>query len=257
LPDNFVESIAIDNSGTKWIGTNGGLTAFDGTTWTTWNTSNSGLPHNGVTSVVIDSNGTKWIGTLSSLAAFDGTTWATWNTSNSGLPHNWVKSIAIDASATRWIGTGDGLAAFDGANWTTWNFSTSLLHGKFVNSIAIDGSGTKWLGTDGGGMSAFNENGIPVGMEEYKLPSENISIKTFPNPFTTSTTIEFELPQTSIVSIQIFNCIGAKVAELHNGLLPAGQQQFTWDAGDLPKGIYFCKVQTGQKTAAQKIIKTQ
>jgi len=77
----------------------------------------------------------------------------------------------------------------------------------------------------------------------------------YPNPFTTHATIEFNLPQTSLVSIQIFNAMGARVAELHHGQLPAGQQQFTWHAGDLPKGMYFCRVQAGGNNAVVKVIK--
>ncbi|MEN6511268.1 MAG: hypothetical protein ABFD00_05480, partial [Chloroherpetonaceae bacterium] len=46
LPYNHVSSIAIDGSGTKWIGTWDGLAKFDGTNWTVYNTTNSGLPSN-------------------------------------------------------------------------------------------------------------------------------------------------------------------------------------------------------------------
>jgi hypothetical protein len=60
--------------------------------------------------------------------------------------------------------------------------------------------------------------------------------------------------------------MGAKVAELHHGQLPAslshsfsvakpGQQQFGWDAGDLPKGLYFCQMQAGNEMKMLKIIK--
>ncbi|GAB1442530.1 hypothetical protein MASR2M39_13660 [Ignavibacteriales bacterium] len=42
LPHNFVQSIAIDQSGNKWIGTlYGGLAKFDGTNWTVYNSYNS------------------------------------------------------------------------------------------------------------------------------------------------------------------------------------------------------------------------
>jgi hypothetical protein len=85
-----------------------------------------------------------------------------------------------------------------------------------------------------------------VGIEET-ITESGFSI--YPNPFTGQLSIEFYLPQTSIVSIQIFNAMGAKVAELHHGQLPAGQQQFTWHAGDLPKGMYFCRVQVGKEMA--------
>ena len=42
----------------------GGLAKFDGTTWTVYNTSNSGLPDNYVSSIAIDGSGNKWIGTM-------------------------------------------------------------------------------------------------------------------------------------------------------------------------------------------------
>jgi len=45
LPSNWVNAIAIDGQGNKWIGTNGGgLAKFDGVSWTVYNSSNSGLP---------------------------------------------------------------------------------------------------------------------------------------------------------------------------------------------------------------------
>jgi hypothetical protein len=93
-----------------------------------------------------------------------------------------------------------------------------------------------------------------VGIEEAVAGS---GFSTFPNPFTGQLSIEFNLPQTTIVSIQIFNAMGAKVAGLHHGQLPAGQQQFRWDASHLPKGLYFCRVQVGEETITQKIIKVQ
>ncbi|MEN6512092.1 MAG: two-component regulator propeller domain-containing protein, partial [Chloroherpetonaceae bacterium] len=60
LPNNYVWSIAIDGSGTKWIGTlAGGLAQFDGTNWTVYHALKSGLPNNFVLSIAIDGSGTK------------------------------------------------------------------------------------------------------------------------------------------------------------------------------------------------------
>jgi hypothetical protein len=73
LPDNNVWSIAIDDSGNKWIGTFGGLAKFDGATWTVYNDTNSGLPSSDITSIAIDGSGNKWIGTYDGgLAVFSG-----------------------------------------------------------------------------------------------------------------------------------------------------------------------------------------
>lgn len=65
LPSNYVNAIAIDQSGNKWIGTTdfGGLAKFDGTNWTVYDNSNSGIPNNSVLAISIDQIGNKWIGT--------------------------------------------------------------------------------------------------------------------------------------------------------------------------------------------------
>ena len=49
----------------------GGLAKFDGTNWTVYNTSNSGLPDNDVSSLAIDGSGNKWIGTGGGLAVYN------------------------------------------------------------------------------------------------------------------------------------------------------------------------------------------
>ncbi|GAB1442528.1 hypothetical protein MASR2M39_13640 [Ignavibacteriales bacterium] len=145
-----VQSIAIDQIGTKWIGTGAGFVKFDGTNWTVYNTTNSGLPANYVNSIAIDQIGNKWIGTDAGFVKFDGTNWTVYNTTNSGLPNNSVLSITIDQSGTKWIGTSGGLAKFDGTNWTVYNTTNSGLPSNFVVSIAIDQIGNRWIATSGG-----------------------------------------------------------------------------------------------------------
>jgi len=63
---------AIDAQGNKWIGTDAGVSEFDGIHWTTYNTSNSRLAANAVDAMAIDAQGNKWFvsgGVLSELYA--------------------------------------------------------------------------------------------------------------------------------------------------------------------------------------------
>jgi hypothetical protein len=152
LPSNRVRSIAIESSGVKWIGTISGVAKFDGSNWTTYTTSNSGLPDNSVWSIAVDGSGNKWLGiTWGGLAKFDGTNWTTYTTSNSGLPSNFVRPIAIDSHGNTWIGTeGGGLAEFDGQNWTVYPMPNSDYAYKQVWSIAIDAGGNIWIGITAG-----------------------------------------------------------------------------------------------------------
>ncbi|MFA4980419.1 MAG: T9SS type A sorting domain-containing protein, partial [Sphingobacterium sp.] len=113
--DNYVHSIAIDESGSKWIGTYEGLAQFYDTNWTIYNISNSGLPNNIVLTIDIEANGTKWIGTWGGgVAEFDTTNWTTYGALNSGLPFDWIISAAIDEYSSIWFGTyGGGLAVYN------------------------------------------------------------------------------------------------------------------------------------------------
>ena len=64
-PPFYITSIAIDESGTKWIGTDGGgMVNFQQTNWTVYDTYNSGLPNDRVGAIAIDDYGNNLIGTI-------------------------------------------------------------------------------------------------------------------------------------------------------------------------------------------------
>jgi len=171
LLHNSIKAIAVDNAGTKWIGTENGLAKFDGTNWTIYTTSNSSLPYNYVSSIAIDAAGNKWVGTFSRyLAKFDNVNWTVYNTNDWGLPLGAIQAIAIDASGNKWIGTSEGLAKFDGTTGTIYTPSNSGLPYKAVQSIAIDEQGNKWIGTLDSGLVKFDGTNWTV----YKTANSQI-----------------------------------------------------------------------------------
>jgi len=177
-----VTAITIDGSGNKWIGVRDdwgsgrGLLKFDGTNWTIYDQSNSGLPDNTVYAIAIDGSGNKWIATGNGLAKFDGTNWSVYYTS-SGLPKNDVRCIAIDAQGNKWIGTsGGGSARFDGANWTVYNTSNSGLPSDYVYAIAIDVSGNKWIGTYAGLAKFDGVHWIVYNRSNSRLPGNWVTV---------------------------------------------------------------------------------
>jgi len=245
LPDNNVNVITVDGEGNKWIGTGDGLAKFDGVSWTVYNTSNSGLPTDYVRTIEIDGKGNKWIGTDGGgLAKFDGVNWTVYNTSNSGLPTDYVRTIEIDGKGNKWIGTGGGgLAKFDGVNWTVYNTSNSGLPYNDVNVITVDGEGNKWIGTDGGGLAVYREGGVVLDVVEdkYAITRDFSLLQIYPNPFNSSTTISYQLPITTKVTIEIYNILGRKVKTLVNKRENAGTYSVSFDCSNLPSGVYFCR----------------
>ena len=154
LPDNTVNAIAFDNEGVSWIGTNGGLAKYDGTTWTVYDTTNSPLQDNLITVIAIDDMGVKWLGTQDGgLARFDGTTWTIYTTANSGIAGNSVSSLAFGNAGVLWVGTNDnGIARFDGTAWKGYKWLDGFMPNDNIRSLVVDSSGIVWIGTAAYGM---------------------------------------------------------------------------------------------------------
>jgi flagellar hook assembly protein FlgD len=63
--------------------------------------------------------------------------------------------------------------------------------------------------------------------------------QNYPNPFASSTTIQFNLAEPGAVRLEIYDVIGRKVATLVDGSLSAGTHAVSWDGSSVPNGIYF------------------
>jgi hypothetical protein len=90
--------------------------------------------------------------------------------------------------------------------------------------------------------------------DEIPLPESYKLFQSFPNPFNGSTTIPFDLPEASLVKIEVFNILGQRVRVLENGRLPAGRHERTFDSTVLPSGIYLYKMETDQFVATKRMM---
>jgi arabinogalactan endo-1,4-beta-galactosidase len=76
----------------------------------------------------------------------------------------------------------------------------------------------------------------------------------YPNPFNPSTTINYSLPTSSNISIVIYDVLGREVVRLIDGFQSAGDHSVIWSANDVPGGVYFCRMQSGNFLKTKKII---
>lgn len=76
----------------------------------------------------------------------------------------------------------------------------------------------------------------------------------FPNPFNSTTTINFSLPLRANVSLRVFNSLGQEIARLIDEEKNAGNYSINFNASNQPSGIYFCILQTDTFYEAKKII---
>ncbi|MEX2456547.1 MAG: T9SS type A sorting domain-containing protein [Balneolaceae bacterium] len=83
---------------------------------------------------------------------------------------------------------------------------------------------------------------------------ESVNLKqNYPNPFNPSTTISFYLPENSFVRLAIYNVVGQQVAMLREENISGGDHSVTWNASDMPSGIYIVKLETQQNVLTRKI----
>lgn len=77
------------------------------------------------------------------------------------------------------------------------------------------------------------------------LPSEEpVLYDNYPNPFNASTIISFEIPETGEAELSVFNILGEKIKTLTEGTLQGGYHKITFNAGDMPAGVYFYRLVT-------------
>lgn len=86
-----------------------------------------------------------------------------------------------------------------------------------------------------------------TGIEDIKsiIPMAYSLSQNYPNPFNARTIIQYNLPEASQVSIDIFDLLGRKVASLVDEKQTSGIHQVIWNADNVSSGMYFYKLQAG------------
>ena len=102
----------------------------------------------------------------------------------------------------------------------------------------------------------FTDYTLPVvGVDEaVALPTEFKLGQNYPNPFNPMTLIDFALPEANDVRMVLYNVLGQEVAVIHEGYLPAGYHQFSFNGSNLASGVYLYRVEAGRFSDVHKMI---
>jgi len=138
---------------------------------------------------------------------------------------------------------------------TNWHASTSGLTNKNVTSLAIVGT-QLFAGTTGAGVWSQSLSQLATAVNENKSnrPAAYSLSQNYPNPFNPSTTISYELPSSSRVTLKIFNLLGQEIATLVDGQQDAGSHSLQWNAANVSSGVYFYRLQTENFSQTKKLM---
>ena len=84
-------------------------------------------------------------------------------------------------------------------------------------------------------------------------PNEFYLVNNYPNPFNPSTTIKFNLPEDSHVTVEIFNSLGEMVETLVSERLTSGLHEIQRNANNMTSGVYFYKINAGSNFEIKKM----
>lgn len=113
-------------------------------------------------------------------------------------------------------------------------------------NIGVTLTGQTWVFTDTVTVNGIND--LRVEPVSYSLN------QNYPNPFNPSTTIQFSIPEQTIIELEIFNTLGEKVDVLLNEELNAGTYEYKWTADNLTSGIYFYSLTSENFRQTKKLI---
>ena len=152
-------------------------------------------------------------------------------------------------------------ANFYAPNGTLWLGKGVVATGAFVARDLIIGDNTVlnlnsafgMLKPDGDGDSPQGPSGSEQIPESFGL-SQN-----YPNPFNPQTTIAYQLPTASRVTVEVFNILGQLVKTLVDAEQQAGTYSVVWDGRDgnglkVNSGIYFCRFRAAEYSKIQKML---
>ena len=97
---------------------------------------------------------------------------------------------------------------------------------------------------------------VPTGINEGSssvIKSYNLE-QNYPNPFNPSTTIKYQIPQSGLVTLKIYDVLGREVKTLINGYKQSGTYQITFNGNGLASGIYFYRLDANNFISVKKMI---
>jgi sugar lactone lactonase YvrE len=121
---------------------------------------------------------------------------------------------------------------------------------KWPDSFSITPNGEIYVTTsriyfppDLHGLFIITGSPTDVGKSESKIPNDFNLYQNYPNPFNPITKIKYDIPENAFASIKSYNILGNVIETLMNEEQQAGSYEITWNADNLPSGVYFYRLQ--------------
>ncbi len=176
-----------------------------------------------------------------------------------GYSTNWLTAATIKVNistdgGSNWTKVWE--AVNDGGDWGWRGFSIDLSAYKNNSNVML---AWQYVGNDGD-LASLDNIKLTYGTvdvedaETVEIPTKYALNQNYPNPFNPTTIISYALPKEGMVTLNIYNILGEKVAELVNEMQNAGSYKVNFDASKLSTGAYIYRIQAGSFVQTKKML---
>lgn len=128
--------------------------------------------------------------------------------------------------------------------------TTTFMDGDVVDVI----QGIWWFSFGDYKLAPGVPGDISTDIEEGELPGTFALDQNYPNPFNPATTIQYTLGAASDVKLTVFDVLGREVATLVEGTQPTGAYNVTFEAANLPSGLYLYRLETATHSFTRSML---
>jgi photosystem II stability/assembly factor-like uncharacterized protein len=178
----------------------------------------------------------------------------TWDYSNIGLEDTLTKSIELNQNGDIFVLTstkGVFKSSDEGTSWS--KFNEGIWNSRLMN-IAVDSAGFLYVGTRGSGVFKTIKSSITNIVEPIQTLNNYLLQQNYPNPFNPSTSIQYSIGSKQFITLKVYDVLGNEVTTLVNEYREAGSYSITFDAVQLPSGVYIYKIQAGDFVSSKKML---
>lgn len=234
-----------------WFGTNANRIWRTTDGGTTWLSSASGATNS--FALAFKDNTTGLVGHSTGIVRQTTDGGATWVATSSPTTSAINGLAFVNNTNSAWLasGTAPYRSTNNGSSWTVqtvYPISGSLYHVSFADTSR------GWAVTSNGEIIRYRPPGTTGLDATSSLPEQFVLYQNYPNPFNPTTSIMYELPTSSFVSLEVFDVLGRKVAELVHGEQAAGRRVVRFDASHLASGVYVYRLTASRYIEARRML---
>lgn len=165
-------------------------------------------------------------------------------------PAGWLAWNVTPALYAEYQCPGPGSLPEQRVNWSTQLTDSAAATFTIENIFSVNSGigSSNWIPPSYSPPTFVKQN------EAVQIPSSFALHQNYPNPFNPVTTISYDLPKPSMVSLKVYDIYGREIATLVNGVKIAGIHLAVFNGISLPSGTYFARLKTGTYSNTIKLI---